>query len=64
MFTLTDDQKKKVAEWAKNHDCTITHVGALGGLFTYSFTPTGLGVAQVVSCECGKKINLTDYDSW
>lgn len=37
---------------------------AIGGRFSYSFTPTGLGVIATVHCACHKKITLTDFSEW
>jgi len=37
---------------------------AIGGRFSYSFTPTGLGEIAAVSCACGKKKTLTDFSEW
>ncbi|GAH13040.1 unnamed protein product [marine sediment metagenome] len=42
--------------------------GAIGGAFTFTFTPTSIGVsAKVVylkGTESEKSIDVTDYDSW
>ncbi len=37
---------------------------AIGGRFSYSFTPTGLGEIAAVHCACGKKKTLTDFSEW
>ncbi len=37
---------------------------AIGGRFTYSFTPTGLGEIAAIHCACGKKKTLTDFSEW
>lgn len=39
-------------------------LGRLGGAYTYSFTPTSIGLVFKVVCSCGEKLDLTDYDSW
>ena len=65
MFNLTKEQSKRVGEWRKDHGCTLSITkGAIGGALTYSFTPTNIGVAEKVSCACGKDLNLTDYVLW
>lgn len=62
-FELTDEQKRKVWEWANSLPEADT--GAAGGRLTYMFTPTGLGVVLVVQDEITKQtINLTDYNEW
>ncbi len=63
-FELTSEEVERIRKWDKNHFCTLTTEGAIGGRLTYSFTPTGLGVVTEVECACGAKIDLTDYDSW
>jgi hypothetical protein len=71
MFELTDEQMKQAREFENNHKCSIPRdefghkiLGAIGGGITYSFTPTGLGVVEVVQCACGAKLNLTNFDDW
>lgn len=64
MFTLTDEQKKRAIEWEPTHGCTIKNHGAIGGATTYKFTPTSVGVIQVVTCACGGELDLTEYDLW
>lgn len=61
-FTLSDAEIARVAEWtsARAQPC-----GAIGGQFTFSFTPTGIGVVvKVRDCVTGEELDLTDYDSW
>lgn len=67
MFSLTDEQRKQVSEWWKNHKCYKRYAGAIGGSMTYCFTPTGLGVVEIVKCsfpDCNEELNLTNYDDW
>lgn len=68
-FELDDDEAKKLLAWKAEHQCQFygredSYAGAIGGPFTYSFTPNGLGVVAVVSCGCGAKIDVTDYSGW
>lgn len=46
----------------------IAHDGAnaaVGGMFSYEFTPTSVGVAVVVKCNvCNDRLDATNYDSW
>jgi hypothetical protein len=37
---------------------------AIGGRFSYSFTPTGLGIIAAIHCACRKKLTLTDFSDW
>jgi hypothetical protein len=62
-FSLTDDQMKKVTAWCKKH--TTSADGAIGGTFTFSFTPTSLGVIERVKHNpSGEELDVTEYDSW
>ena len=60
-FQLTKEQNEKYKEWSKH--CK-TYGGTIGGRHTFSFTPCGLGMMVVVSCMCGKEIDLTDTSGW
>lgn len=64
MFSLDKDELKKLREWQKGHDQTV-YTGAIGGRYTYSFTPTSLGtIAKVKDAVTKTEIDLTDYLSW
>ncbi len=73
MFTPTEKELVSIREWQAAHEehCRFVSrdpsknlMGANGGTFTYSFTPTGIGQAVTVSCSCGAEKNVTDYDMW
>jgi hypothetical protein len=72
MFSLTKDELEKAKDWMQAHDKekhipsgkTFRESGAIGGAFTYCFTPTSIGVACSVKCSCGEEIDVTDYDLW
>jgi hypothetical protein len=73
IFNLTKEEVEKINAWRKDHDCKLDDdpifpgqkkIGAIGGQFTYLFTPTGLGTITIVRCGCGAEIDLTDVDSW
>ena len=72
MFKIEGKEREKVEAWWKKHteedECRFMidpfAGGAIGGVRTYSFTPTGLGVVIVVKCACGAEENCTDFDSW
>lgn len=41
------------------------NVGSIGGLYTYSITPTSLGTIITVTNNITEEIlDLSDYDSW
>jgi hypothetical protein len=64
-FVITDEQEKKIHEWTKGKSM---FGGAIGGLLTYSFTVTSIGVVEKVIYKQGTVaedvLDLTDYDSW
>jgi hypothetical protein len=65
MFYLTQGEKDKGDRWIAAHDEDKRHPGgAIGGLYTWYFTPTSIGVACTVQCMCGEKIDVTNYDLW
>lgn len=69
IFYITQDEYKKFSDWKKEHNkkCKFSDSmsgGAIGGRFTYIFTPTGVGTATTVKCACGEECDLTDYDMW
>ncbi len=63
MFHLSDVELKKINKFIKKHK--KEEIGAIGGQFTYCFTPTSIGVAVVIKDSIsGEELNVTDYDSW
>jgi hypothetical protein len=65
-FAMTDDETERAVTFTNDHRpvCPIKDTGAIGGRFTYEFTPTGLGTCVVVTCVCGAELNITDYRDW
>lgn len=65
-LNMTDKQQSQANEWIKKQlDEKPKSVGAIGGRFTYSFTPTSLGTIVTVSDNSTKdSLDLTDYSSW
>jgi hypothetical protein len=63
-FNLTEEQYSKLKEWKSKHDSNAPD-GAIGGRYTYSFTPTRLGMVVVVTDSITKEeIDLSNYDEW
>jgi len=59
------DLTVKSAFVAACHEAGHPYYGATGGVLTYSFTPTSLGViAKVCHGWTEAEIDLTDYESW
>jgi len=73
-FRIVDVEFEKAEAWEAEHNKTCKFYddgtkpecpsGAIGGQFTYSFTPTGLGRIIVIECLCGAKENVTDFENW
>ena len=62
-FALDEAQVAKINEWVSGHN--LVYEGASGGRYTYSFTPTSLGIVyEVIDNVTGEKLNVTDYDLW
>lgn len=61
-FVLSEEQEKKLSEWK----ATLPRppANAIGGAFTYCFTPTSLGVIANVIYYDGQEIDLTCYGDW
>ena len=53
-------------EWRKekNKKEGEVYVGAIGGAYSFCFTPTGLGNMVVVKCADGTELDLTEYEYW
>lgn len=75
-FKLDADELTKYLAWEAAHHVKgvckyfddgkspICPVGAIGGRVTFHFTQTGVGLISTVSCACGAKEDLTNYDLW
>ena len=62
-FRLNDEQLKVLFEWQEKHH--RRYLGAIGGTYTFSFTPTTLGTVIVVKNNSnGEEIDLTEYEDW
>lgn len=67
MFKLTEVQVKQLFEWRYEQDKKIkdSPVGANGGVYSYTFTPTTLGVVILVKNNINQEeINLTNFGDW
>jgi len=63
-FKLDDNQQKKLDKWIKEN-IPDKYTGAIGGRFTYSFTPTSIGMIVIVEdCITKQGIDLTDYEGF
>ena len=72
-FKITSEQRKKLKSWIDEQDRLVClkqnrscpNYGSCGGAYTYSFTPTSIGlVIKVKNGITNNTIDLTDYDNW
>lgn len=71
-FWYDAPEAAKAEAWVKDHatptgePCTwqTSYQGAIGGVLTYSFTPTSIGTVHKVRCTCGAEMDVTDYEAW
>ena len=71
VFSITKSELKKADDWIDAHEKThispgqpFRYTGAIGGAYTWSYTPTSIGTAYSVQCICGEKFDCTNYDLW
>lgn len=64
-FKLTEKEEKDALEFSKEHKkCTNGKLTTIGGRISYEITPVSIGHFVSIVCNiCGKKKNITDYDS-
>lgn len=65
-FEIDDKQSKLFNAWDEEHApiCLIKYAGAIGGVLTWKFTPTTIGLVTKVKCACGVECDLSDYNDW
>lgn len=59
-FPITKEQRKKINEWQKQYIKLDTKMGAIGGMFTYKFTPTSIGVSGVCIAPNGDEFEFQE----
>ena len=66
-FPMTEEEVQKAEKWIKEHNESAhkgESFGAIGGQYTYEFTPTSIGVLCGLRCTCGAKITLTNLNTF
>jgi hypothetical protein len=65
-FCLNEQQAQQFeAWWQAQRQKTDAYTGAIGGRWTFAFTPTSLGIAVTVrDALTNEEIDLTDYGEW
>lgn len=65
MYNITEKQQLTIKKWIDDLTVDSVFTGAIGGRFTYLFTPTSFGTILVVRDSVTKKeLDVTDYGSW
>lgn len=64
-FELDPDERKRHDDWVKahldeKHGGEYPYTGAIGGLFTFTITPTSMGTILGVECGLCKRNRLRD----
>lgn len=60
-FEMDSDEIAEFKKWEAEHNKTCVfgkpaaYTGAIGGRFSFIFTPTSIGQLVVVKCACGEK---------
>ena len=61
-FELSETQVEKFNKWRKK--LKPIPPAAIGGGFSFTFTPIGIGTVVEVTRIDGKKLDLTEDDKW
>ncbi len=63
-FGLNKTQQEKLNKWIAGTN-PLQYAGAIGGRYTYSFTPNSLGLVITVRDSITKtEIDLSEYENW
>lgn len=61
-FPISEEDDKKIKEWCKKHELEKhggkMRKGAIGGAYTYIFTPTSIGIVCTIKCFCGETFDF------
>lgn len=65
-FYLNDKEVAAATAWKKQHekDHVVNYSGAIGGRWSYIFTPTSIGVCIKIQCSCGEFKDITDFENF
>lgn len=67
-FSITPEQVEAIRAWKKEHEAEAhggsEYAGAIGGRYTYEFTPTSIGTFGRIRCGCGAKFDFDDGSEW
>lgn len=62
-FNLDEEEEKAAKAFKSKHN--HGYAGAIGGSFSYQFTPTSIGTGVSIICNhCQESENITNYANW
>lgn len=69
-FPVDEEEHRRLEEWKRKHDeeahgadysqKKFRYSGAIGGSYTYRFTPTSIGTFGTCVCSCGAKFDFQE----
>ncbi len=67
-FPISEEQQTAINEWVSKHEKekhplpkgAFTRGGAIGGNYSYHFTPTSIGTFGSIKCTCGEQFSFQE----
>lgn len=63
-FSITESEQKKIKDWKMKHEeerhNPMKNKSAIGGRYTYYFTPTSIGTIGTIKCACGEEFTFSE----
>lgn len=69
-FPISEKEEKDIQNWIKEHEKKYHppietpfgkfRGGAIGGCYSYIFTPTSIGTVGTIKCNCGKEFTFQE----
>lgn len=65
-FPIDEDEEEAIDNWKRKHEDEKhggygkIRGGAIGGSYTYHFTPTSIGTFGTIRCSCGEEFDFSE----
>lgn len=63
-FPISEEEQKNIDNWIEKHTQEKhggnRYAGAIGGRYTFKFTPTSIGIIGTIRCSCGDTFTFSD----
>lgn len=63
-FVILPEEVEAIKKWQTQHTKEkhdgSEYAGAIGGRYSYKFTPTSIGTFGTIICDCGEKFDFAD----